>query len=395
MAEEATITTTTTTTPTEIIETANPLVSKPLVTLKPYDDDMMELYSEEEASVETPPKEEAPKVEPEERPKIEAKSIKNDQTDDSFEKVVIKKEINGKPVEFTVADAIKAKMTHEETMRNLDRRATYLKQRETAWQDDQNNFKTKVSNVIQAARNGDFASSIRALAKLAKGNSDFDVTAFEQQYFEQLDGMREIYSKMSPEERKAYFAERALAEAKAENQKYVQKEEIEKARTALQTKVTQLMKENNIPEDDFWGNYKTLIDEHVGEGKKYSSKEEVTAEEVITYSNEVRDWTKVFEASEKTGIEDEAILEELKKIATLNPDYTPEDLAKIIDKAGFTAKLADSKTVENLNRKAGKSRLAQEGTATKKRNDKLDGYDEESLDFLYRKQPKIYRPIQR
>lgn len=377
---------------TEVSANDNSLVSKPFNTPKPYDDEVMELYTEDAAESEEA-KPEEPSTETEKlSPEVEAKATKNDQVDDGFEKVVVKREVNGKQVEFTVEEAIKAKVSQEETMRNLDRRATFLKQKEVAWQSEQEDFKRKALNVIEATRRGDFASSIRALAKLAKGNSDLDVTEFERQYFEQLDGVRELYSKMSPEEKKAFFAERALAEAKLENQKYVRKEETERAKSELQIKVTQLMKENDIPENDFWENYKTLVDGHVGEGKKYSSREEVTAEEVVAYSKEVKDWTKVFEASEQTGIEDEAILNELKKISTLNPEYTADDLVKIIDKAGFLAKTADSKTVENLNRKAGKSRLAQEGTATKKQNGKLEGYDKESLDFLYRNQPKAYRP---
>lgn len=389
MTEEAT-------TPTASTETVQDtsLVSKPFSSPKPYDDEVMEAYADE-TSEEAPTQETETLAKAEEEPsQEEAKSTKADQVDDGFEKVVIKKEINGKQVEFTVADAIKAKMTQEETTRNLDRRATYLKQREAAcqeWEDDRKNFNSKVENVIKATRTGDFASSIKALAKLAKGNSDLDVTVFEQQYFDQLDQMRDLYSKMSPDERKAYFAERALAEAKAENRKYVEKEETQKARAELQTQVNKLMQENNIPENEFWENYKTLIDNHIGEGKKYSSKEEVTAEEVVTYSSEVRNWTKVFEASEKAGVEDEGVLEELKKIVTLNPEYTSEDLIQIIDKAGFAAKLADSKSVENLNRKAGQSRLAREGTTTKKQNGKVDGYDEEAMEFLYRKQPKAYR----
>ena len=374
----------------------NSQVSKPFVSAKPYDDDMLEAYESEESSGEV--QEESPEVVEETETKVaspEAKATSKDQVDDGFEKVVIEKEINGKPFKFTVADAIKAKVTHEEAMRNIDRRATFLKQKEQAWDADVGTFKSRAQNVIAAAQKGDFVSAIRALAKLGANASDLDIVDLEDQYFDQLEKIESIRSKMTPEEKRAFKAERAAAAAKAENQKYIEKVQQAKARSELQVRVSQLMEQHKIPEQEFWGNYKTLIENHVGEGKKFSSNQEVTAEEVVAYSNEVKDWTKVFEASEKTGVEDESILEELKKIATLNPDYTSEDLVKIVDKAGFIAKTADSTTVENLNRKAGKSRLAQQGTATKKQNGKLEGYDEESIEFLYRNQPKTYQRPQR
>lgn len=398
-------------TDTPVVETpvtttdSNPQVSSPINSAKPYDDDLLDAYAEQhaeetkeanknEVSKETTPKEEEKSVEEKsEETKPEesgAKSKEGDKVEDGFEDVVIKKPINGKEVEFKVKDAIQAFVKQEEFNRNMDRRITHVSQREKRWEADQQNFKSKIDKVIEVAQGGDFVTGIRALAKLAAGSSGLDVVKFEKQYFEQLDKVREVYTKMTPEQRESYFAKRALAEAKAETEKLQEEKTVNTERSQLEQKVAALQKQHSLPENEFWENYKVLEDSQVGEGKAFKTSQDIQPEDVIKYSLAVRHEIKVLQAGEKVGIKDDAILDEVSRITAINPDLTVDDIVTVIKNAGI-AKNAPPDAVENLNRKAQKSNNGfTQASSTKKENGKVEGWDKEDLDFLYRKQPKVF-----
>lgn len=388
------IATTSTETPIETTSD-NPLITKPHVSPKPYDDDVFESY-EEDATPEEPAA--AAKTEAAPEPEVEKTEEESKEPDpqgtkesipvDKIEEFPVKKLINGKEVEFKIKDAITAYTKQEEFNRNMDRRVTHISQREKAWEADQRNFKDRITNVMKVAQTGNFVEGIKALAKLAAGDSGLDIATFEKQYFEQLEKVRDVYTKMTPEQQEAYWAKRALEEEREKTKKFAEKEEFEKSKSQLEQHVNTLMKQHSLTPDEFWRNYKHLIEDQVGEGKKYASEQDITAEEVVSYASEVRQWEKIYTAGEIAKIDDEAILDELKKIAEVNPDYAAEDLAKILQDAGI-GKIADKKTVENLNRKAGNQRFVQ-GSSTKKQNGKVEGLDKEDLDFLYRNQPKTY-----
>jgi len=392
MSEEAASVSTETVTETT---SDNPLVNKPHVSPKPYDDAIFESYDEPETEVA-----DSKIIPPVEPAKVEEKKVEEESKDpdsqgtkdtipvDKLEEFAVKRPINGKEVEFKIKDAITAYTKQEEFNRNMDRRLTHVSQREKAWQSDQDNFKDRITSVMKVAQTGNFVEGIKALAKLAAGDSGLDVATFEKQYFEQLEKVRDVYTKMTPEQQEAYWAKRALEDEREKTKRYVEKEDFEKSKTNLQQHVDSLMKQNSLTPDEFWSNYKFLVEEQVGEGKKYASDKDVTAEEVVGYTTEVRQWEKVYSAGEIAKIDDENILEELKKVVVINPDYSAADLAKILQDAGI-GKIADKSTVENLNRKVGSSRFSQ-ASSTKKQNGKIEGLDEEDLDFLYRNQPKTY-----
>lgn len=398
-------------------DTATPAVETPTVNVatvqsptaaKPYDDEMLEAYESEavESEAEQPEVEEAPEVkdgEPKaseedteevEQKAEEPKSTKDDKIVDGVEELPVKRIINGKEVEFKIKDAIQAYTKQEEFNRNMDRRISEVSRREKSWQLDQENFKEKISKVIEASQAGDFVSGIRALAKIAAGKSNLDVVKFERDYFEQLDKVREVYTKMTPEQREAYFAKRAAAEAKAEADRLKGESQTREAQSQLEVYVQQLQQQHGLSQDEFWGNYKTLADSLVGEGKKFNSPNEITADDVIKYSLEVKHWEKVYQAAEALGIEDEAILEETHRITSVDRGLTVDDIREVIKQAGL-AKVAEPDVVENLNRKARSSGSSSAASSTKKQNGKVDGLEDEDLEFLYRNQPKAYQRVVR
>jgi len=393
-------------TPTSPTTESNPLVTQIFESTKPYD--MLEVYEEESAreaakesdtndaesvstkrqNEETPPKpnseeDKAGEADP------QAKATKDDKIIDGVEELPVKRLINGKEVEFKIKDAIDFYVKKEEFNRNMDRRVGDISRRERAWKDDQDNFKAKVSKVIEVTQQGDFVSGIRALAKLAAGSSSLDVAKFEKMYFDQLENVRKVYSEMTPEQQEAYFAKRALNEAKAEAESLRNEKVLTQAQTQLRQEIKAALVQHSMPEAEFWGNYKVLADSLVGEGKPFESPNDITIEDVTQYAQEVRHWEKVLIAGEKLGITDDAVLDEVGKITLNYPDLAIEDVEKVIKNAG----LANPSVVENLNRKAGSSRLNSSASSTKKQN--VEGYDEESLDFLYRNQPKAYSRVSR
>lgn len=368
-------------------------VSKPVVSSKPYDDDMLEAYEAEslaEESGETPvePAKKADETTTETPAKPEEKVA------DSVEETPIKRVINGKEVEFKIKDAIKAYENQETFNRNMDRRFTEVSRREKNWESDQNTFKQKIGDVIDGAQTGDFVTAIRTLAKLAAGSSGLDVTEFEKKYFAQLEKVNEVYTKMTPEQREAYFARRAAAEAKAEVARFKDKEATTEATSELKQQVLTAQQQNGLSPNEFWGNYKALVDSQVGEGKAFKDRSEITTDKVVEYSLNVKHWEKVLTAGQTLGVEDDAILDEVARITALRPDLTTEDIAEVIKRAGLV-KTASPEAVENLNRKAGKSRFNSTASSTKKENGKIEGYDEETLSELYRNQPKQYTRVAR
>lgn len=324
----------------------------------------------------------------------EAKSHEGDKVDDGFESVPVTKTINGKEVTFTVKDAIASHVKQEEFNRQMDQRVTTIVKREQAWKQDHDQFKSKVGEVIKVAQKGDFVTAIKALAKVATNGTGLDVTEFEKQYFEQLDEINKVYSKLSPEQKEAYFAKRAAAEAQARARELEDEKTTTVANSQLQERVAKLVEENGFSNDEFWGNYGALVNYATGEGKAFKSKDEITAEDVVKYSHQVRHEAKVFEAGKKLGVDDAAILSELSTITSSDPTLTVDQIAEVLKTSGIAIN-ANPVAVENLNRKAEKSKTRfNQASSTKKENDKIDGYDKESLDFLYRKQPRqSVRPV--
>ena len=394
MTDEIVTTATPATTEVSTDTSSSPQVARPFVSVKPYDDDMLEEYAEEsekEAQAEEKPTVTENKVEPEDSETDTAPEKVEPETP-AVEDTILKQTINGKEVEFKVKDAIQAFVKQEEFNRNMDRRVMTVAQREKRFSTEMDQFKSKVDKVIEVSRNGDFVTGIRALAKLAKGSSDLDVVEFEKQYFNQLDKVREVYGKMTPEQQEAYFAKRKAADLEAEVRASREEKSVQADKSQLQERVATLQQQYALPENEFWENYKVLESE-VGEGKRFKSPNDIQPEDVVRYSLAVRHEEKVLTAGYALGVTDDAILDEVSKITVTNPELSVDDIKQIIRSSGI-ATTASPEVVGNLNRKAGKSNTRFSQASSTKKKENLEGYDEETLEELYRKSPRVYaRPV--
>lgn len=389
MADEVTSTPTVETTPA----TPSSVTSE-----KPYD--MLDAY-EAEAPAEAPPAKVDAKVEEAKEEKVEeagetpkeegAKSKEGDKVDDGFEQVPVTKTIDGKDVTFTVKDAIQAYVKQEEFNRNMDRRVTTISKREQAWKQDHDSFRSKVNEVIALTRKGDFITPIKALAKMAAGESGLDVVEFEKQYFNQLEKVREVYTKLTPEQREAYFAKRQAQEATARAKELEDEKTATVSKSELEGAVAKLQQDNGLTNEEFWTRYEFLKEQAVGEGKPFKTPDDITAEKVVEYALVVRHEEKVHEAGKKLGVADKDVLQQLSLITISDPTLTVEQIGEVLKASGLIVN-APKEAVENLNRKAGKSNTRfNQASSTKKASDIPEGYDQETLAHLYRNQPKVYR----
>jgi hypothetical protein len=383
------------------------VVQAPITNVKPYDD--LEAYADETPidndttgstenitptdETNTEGVEETPDAKTEEKPTEEAKAKQGDKVEDNFEKVVVEREINGKLAKFTIEEAIQAKVQQENFNREMDRRSTAISKKEKAWTESADRFKGNLAKLVETAQKGDFITAIRGIAKIAVNGTGLDPVKFEQDYFSQLDKVHDVYSKMSPEEQKAYWANRRAEEAEAKAKKLETEQEVIRTKQELSTHVQTLQQQYEIPEQEFWGTYKKVLDTMVGEGKTFQTKEDITPETVVDYCLGERFDAKIVEAGKKSGITNREHLNDIgKAILNFDPNMSTEEISKWIIETG-QSKTAPTDKVENLNRKAGSSRFNQ-GSSTKKENGIPEGYDQETLDDLYRNQPKVIkRPV--
>lgn len=372
---------------------------------KPYDDEMLEAYeqeSEAEGSQEEVPEEdvlESPeKQEGSEKGELrESKETpqKDPSLEESLESTTITRALGDKEVQFTVKQAIDAFLGQEEFNRNMDRRIGHVRHLEKRWEADQNTFKDKIGGLVEAARDGDFISAIRGIAKIATAGTDLDVVEFEKQYFEQLDKIHEVQTKMTPEQREAFWAKRQAAEAKARAKKLEDGQAKQSAVSQLGQQVAELRQRSGVEEAEFWQSYETLAEEAVGEGKFFKTKDDISPQDVINFTLRVKHETKVSEAGKKLGISDEGLLDHISRVTAADPSLTVEEIVSVIEKSGVLVN-ASPESVENLNRKAQSSGAQfRQASSTKKENGKIEGYDDESLEFLYRNQPRQYTRVVR
>ena len=363
-------------------------VSKPFVTSKPYDDDIMDLYAKEES---TPPEDATTELlaaVPKASEESKSETPKADNT--QVEEATLKKAVNGKEVEFKVKDAVDAFVKREEFNRNMDRRVQAVTQKERAFTQGQEGFKNEIVKVIQQLQEGDFVNGIRSIAKLGVVGSQLQPVELERKYFDQLSKIGDIYSKLGPEAQEAWWTKRKLADVEEKANRYEQEKDFGNKTNQLVEKVKALQSQYQVPDEEFGSNFGAMRKLLVGEGKLFKSEHDIQPEDVIKYTMAVRHETKVAEAGMKVGINDDAILNMVSSITRGRPDLTEDDIAKIIEQSGIV-KTANPTAVENLNKKAGKfkSQFSQV-SSTKEKNGKIEGLDKEDIDYLYRKQPKVF-----
>lgn len=378
-------------------------------------DDLLQMYSEETpVKVDEPAKPVATESPRDETPSLkeEAKSeeVKPETTkevpplnkykakigDENIEiaqDAEIVQQINGKDVPIKVKDAIEHYVKKEETFRTIDRRLSVVDRKEKELQGEYSSLKGRADQVVKAAMTGDLMSCVRALAKIAAGESQLDVVAFEKAYLDQIEAFKAPYASMTEEQRAKFFAER---KAKVYEEELKRRSEDDKKREALgtlQERIDSVIAERKIEKQEFWETFKAMADSMVGPDKELKDANELSPEDVAAQVELNHHAVKVKAACDKAGLDD-AAFDQVFELLSQHLDLTEEQVEKIIKDSGINP---NQKTVEDLNRRLEKSKSKGQFTqaSSTKKNGKVDGLAEEDISFLYRNQPRGYKRLYR
>lgn len=325
------------------------LVSDQLVkSLEQKPDEISEPEVETEELQEQPEQEQQKEAQKDETPKVKAKL--GDQDVDIPEQAVIERKIGKKTVQFQVKDAIDAFMQKEVFNREMDTRVQRVSAKERQLQESYNEIKRKSGAIANLAKKGEWIPTIKALAKLAVGNTGLDPVEFEKACLDSLNQTYQVYQKMTPEQREVYFAKRQAEAATEEANKLKQVTSQQQAIQEVEQEIAQIEAQHGISKQRFYQLYKNLVDNQVGEGGKFKTVEEIEPKDVVQFHQDIQHIGRITEAAEKVSpalAEDDEFCREVFKLTKDHPDFTVDDFEQIIR----DALKQPSRSVENLNRK--------------------------------------------
>jgi hypothetical protein len=260
-------------------------------------------------------------------------------------------EVDGKMTKVSLEEAIQARVGQEKFNKTIEQRLSYANQRELRVDNKVSNILNKAQEVVEVAKTGDPLPALRALARMVAAGNEVEAVEIERQFLEKMETVTSVWTRMNPEQRKAYFAEQRAkaAEEKAarlEND-VVTTNSVRQAHAEVQT----ICKEIGLEVEQFQSLYhEFIIPNLVGPGKEFESVEQIGPREVAQVHIKYSSMQKVNEAAAEVSPElskDTEFMEELFRQAVQNPSWQKEDIKYIIAQITNTP----SKSVQNLNRK--------------------------------------------
>jgi hypothetical protein len=260
-------------------------------------------------------------------------------------------EVDGKMTKVSLEEAIQARVGQDKFNRSIEQRLSYANQRELRVDNKVSNILNKAQEVVEVAKTGDPLPALRALARMVAAGNEVEAVEIERQFLEKMETVTNVWTRMNPEQRKAYFAEQRAkaAEEKAsrlEND-VVTTNNVRQAHVEVQN----ICKEIGLEVGEFQSLYhEFIIPNLVGPGKEFESVEQIGPREVAQVHIKYSSLQKVNEAAAEVSPElskDSEFMEELFRQAVQNPSWQKEDIKYIIAQITNTP----SKSVQNLNRK--------------------------------------------
>jgi len=301
------------------------------------------------------------------------------------EEAEITEKIGNKEVTFKVKDAIKAFTQQEEFNRNMDRRVSEVSSRERKLQNQFDDVKVKAGKIARLAQQGDYIPVIKALAKMAVGESGHDPVEYEKACLESLAEVYKVYTGMTKEQRDVYFARRRAEAAEDKAKELETRTQHSEATRALEREIETLRSQNGIEQQRFWQLYETLVKNQVGEGKRFSAPEDVEPQHVVEFHLDVQHIGKIHEAAEAVSpalSEDADFCMEVFRLTKDHPEFSTEDLQQIIR----DALKQPNQSIENLNRKVAHAQSKGMAAQFKQASStgQKDAIDEELEEFFFR-----------
>lgn len=301
------------------------------------------------------------------------------------EEALIPVKISNKDVQLKVKDAVQAFVRQDEFNRNMDRRLSIVDRREKDLSSEYEGIKEKAETVIRMASQGDFLLGIKALAEMAGLGANSDKIELERAMMNQLEQIRKVWGDMTPQQREVYFANRKAEELQRELERSQAKSAKVESEVQLSKQIKSLVSENQITEEVFWKTFQDLIEAGVGEGKPFTSPQEITPEDVIKYHKTLGVVNKVMEALGRidSSLRDDPIADHIIELVG-EQDFTSSDIEEIVRE---TLKSRPNKAVENLNRKVdlAKSKGLNDQLKQVSSTKKVSDIDEEMYSFFFNK----------
>lgn len=305
-----------------------------------------------EAKAEEPAQEEAePEAEPTEPPKNVIRAKVGDEDLDIPEDATITQEINGKKVQFQIKEAVKALAGQEQFNRAMDSRLSRLNAKEQEHIKQVRGMQERLQHLVERAQDGDLFGLFQMAADLGKR----DPVDFERQMLANFHKIHDRFSKMTPEQQEAFFANRKAAFLEKKFKEIEEKTQYEQAVTQLESTVNERCRAEGVDREIFDGLFHQIVENFVGKQpfnrKQLNSPDDITVDDVFLYKNRL-DMVDKVERAVKSAAPDKANPEFVLKVLNVvgdEFDLSEAEIAELLQSGGISLK---TPAQENLAQKA-------------------------------------------
>lgn len=241
--------------------------------------------------------------------------------------------INGKDVEFQLKDAIDSYSYQETFERNAKARVGKITQMEQKLTQEVTGIRQRLDTIADAAAQGDMMGAIKLIAEMQQK----DPIELEKEILDNLNRVFDAYTKMTPDQREAYFARRQadyLKEKLTKEQKSVQ---LQKSQQQLEQEVGQVCEKLSLSKEEFFGVFSIIAQNEVGDNKQFASIEEITPIDVAAYVLQKAHYVRVDDAIKQVApdrIKDAAFRNYVIEMTAGDPAFSSaDDIAQLIQAA--------------------------------------------------------------
>ena len=253
---------------------------------------------------------------------------------------VVHWEVNGKQVPFKVEDAFRAAATQEAFNRTADQRLSKIAAREQKYEQQNSQTIEGFNKIIEAAGNHDMFALARVMTELTKG----DYAEVERKMLENVDRVYAEWSKMTPEQRNVFHAERRAEEL---SKKLKAKDEAladTATRERIGAEIKELCKPKGLTEEQYFHIYHDMVTSGME-----STENPIQPQDVINYYEVIvltdRVYKQLAQIDEKLLANNEFISDIIGNIRSY-PNVTDEQIKKVLED-----RIGTRRSIENLNSK--------------------------------------------
>lgn len=286
-----------------------------------------------------------------EAPKNVIKAKVGDQDLEIPEDATITQEINGKKVQFKVAEAVKALAGQEQFNRAMDSRLSRLHAREQEHVKQVQTMQQRLQNLVERAQAGDLFGIFQFSAEFAQK----DPVDFEREMLERFQQVHSRYDHLTPDQKRAYFAERKAEFLQRKMQEEQHGRQYEQSVVQLEQTVNQRCQQEGVDREVFDGLFHQMVQQFVGKQpfnqKQLSSPDDISVDDVFLYKNKL-DMVDKVERAVQTVAPDRLAPEFVLKVLNVvgnDFDLTEADLVELLQSGGISL---NTPAQENLSQKA-------------------------------------------